>query len=140
MLLLRGENHHEMCRQMTKDHRATDAEERHRILKEGGQITDGRVWGALIPSRTLGDFPWKVKPGLSAMPEMIEYEVTEADKYIVMGSDGLFDVLSNKTIAKIACKMNSSAQKVCNELRKELNKKPTADDVTIIVIQLAGAA
>ena len=22
----------------------------------GGQITDGRVWGGLIPSRTLGDF------------------------------------------------------------------------------------
>ena len=26
------------------------------------QIIDGRVWGALIPSRTLGDFPWKVIP------------------------------------------------------------------------------
>ena len=58
-------------------------------------------------------------------------------RYLVLGSDGLFDVLSNKTIARIACKMNSSAQKVCNELQKELRKKPTGDDCTMIVVQLS---
>ena len=41
----------------------------------GGRV-DGRVWGALIPSRTLGDFPWKDKgPGLIATPEEVELEV-----------------------------------------------------------------
>ena len=45
-------------------------------------------------------------------------------------------MLSNKSIAKIVCKMNSSAQKVCNELQKELRKRPTSDDTTVVVVQL----
>ncbi len=54
----------------------------------------------------------------------------------MLGSDGLFDVLANKQIARIACKMTSSAQKVCNELQKELRKKPTGDDCTMLVVAL----
>jgi len=42
---------------------------------------------------------------------------------MVLGSDGLFDVLPNKTISRVVGKMGSSAQKVCNELVKEANKK-----------------
>ena len=80
MLLLRAEGAHEPHKQLTNDHRATDPRERKRILSCGGSITDGRVWGALIPSRTLGDFPWKVKPGLSPEPELTEYELTPDDK------------------------------------------------------------
>ena len=58
----------------------------------------------------------------------------------MVGSDGLFDVLSNKAIARVACKMSSAAQKVCNELQKELRKKPTSDDTTMLVVQLATGA
>ena len=84
MVLLRSEGAPEPCVQMTHDHRATDSREQKRILKAGGQITDGRVWGALMPSRTLGDFPWKDKgPGLSAEPEISEYEITPDDKYAI---------------------------------------------------------
>ena len=55
------------------------------------------MWGALIPSRTLGDFPWKEKgPGLVATPEAREFEVTADVKYLVLGSDGLFDVPPNQ--------------------------------------------
>ena len=31
--------------------------------------------------------------------------------------------------------MTSAAQKVCNEIVKELRKKPTGDDCTMIVVQ-----
>ena len=58
----------------------------------------------------------------------------------MVGSDGLFDVLSNKAIARVACKMSSAAQKVCNELQKELRKKPTGDDCTMLVVQLTAAS
>jgi len=51
-------------------------------------------------------------PGLSAVPEVTEVELTEDDKYLVIGSDGVFDALSNKAIAKIVCKMTGTAQKV----------------------------
>jgi len=136
-LLVRGDGHAQPFVQLTTDQRATESGEQARILKAGGQITDGRVWGALIPSRTLGDFPWKDRgPGLSATPDISAHEISADDKYLIMGSDGLFDVLSNKTIARIAGKMSSGAVKVCNELVKELRKRPGTDDVTLLVVQL----
>ena len=61
--------------------------------------------------------------------------MTAADKYLVLGSDGLFDVLPNKAIARLVGKMASSAQKVCNELVRELKKRPGQDDVTLMVVQ-----
>ena len=57
-------------------------------------------------------------------------------RYLILGSDGLYDVLQNKTIGRVAGKMNSSAQKVSNELQKELRKKPTGDDTTMLVVAL----
>ena len=45
-------------------------------------------------------------------------------------------ILPNKTISRLVGKMGSSAQKVCNELQKELRKKPTGDDCTMIVVGL----
>ena len=135
-LLVRGDDNPRPWVQLTTDQRATESFEHKRIKEAGGTVTDGRISGALIPSRTLGDFPWKDRgPGLSCEPEITEYEVTADDKYLVLGSDGLFDVLSNKTIARLICRMASSAQKACNELVKELKKRPGMDDVTIVVLQ-----
>ena len=137
-LLLRSQAHPQSMVQLTTDQRATEPAEHKRITSAGGHVVDGRVLGVLIPSRTLGDFPWKDREGggaISSEPEVIEYAVQPEDKYLVIGSDGLFDVLSNKMIGRIVCKMGSSAQRVCNEIVKELKKKVTNDDVTILVIQ-----
>ena len=73
---------------------------------------------------------------MSSNPEILEVEITSEEKYLILGSDGVFDVLTNKRIAQIACKMNANAQKVANELIKELRKKPGTDDVTLLVVQL----
>lgn len=135
-VLIRHCDHAEPFVQLTTDMRATLQSEARRIAAAGAQVSDGRLWGALIPSRTLGDFPWKDRgPGLIATPEAREVEVTPDVKYLVLGSDGLFDVLPNKTISRLVGKMSSSAQKVCNELVKEVKKRPGQDDITLMVIQ-----
>mmetsp|Transcript_37200 Transcript_37200/g.116455 ORF Transcript_37200/g.116455 Transcript_37200/m.116455 type:complete len:372 (-) Transcript_37200:128-1243(-) len=70
-LLVSGEHTYQ---QLTTDQRASEPAERARILECGGEISaDGRVWGSLIPSRTLGDFPWKDRDGgraLSSLPAL----------------------------------------------------------------------
>jgi len=139
-VMVRGEPHKEPYAQLSTDQRATESSEQKRILRCGGQISDGRLWGALIPSRTLGDFPWKDKgpkdtPALSSVPQIIEYEITPDDKYLVIGSDGLWDVISNKVLAKLIGRSCSPAQKACNEIVHELKKKHSGDDTTIIVVQ-----
>ena len=68
-LLIRSSTHPTPYVQLTVDQRATEPSERSRVIKAGGQIEDGRVWGALMPSRTLGDFPWKDRgPGVEQSP------------------------------------------------------------------------
>ena len=44
-----------------------------------------------------------------------------------------------QAIAKIVCKLGSTAQKVVNEIVKEYKKKQGNDDVTIVVVQLCHA-
>ena len=46
-------------------------------------------------SRSLGDGILK-KFGVTAEPEIREIELKEQDKIMVIGSDGIWDVLSNK--------------------------------------------
>ena len=89
-----------------------------------------------MTSVELTPLPCCCSAGLVATPEMTSVQLTPEDKYLVLGSDGLFDVLSNKTIARVVGKLSSSAQRVTNELVKELKKKPSGDDVTMLVVQL----
>ena len=39
--------------------------------------------------------------GVSSEPEILEFEVTPQDKFIVIGSDGIFEFLSNEDVLKI---------------------------------------
>jgi len=50
---------------------------------------------------------------LSSTPVLSSFEIDpEKHKYLVLGSDGVFDVLKNATIAKLIGRMHSGAQKV----------------------------
>ena len=121
--------------------RASEPAEKARILAAGGSVSDGRVWGHLMPSRTLGDFKCKDRgPGLIATPFIGEYEVGPADKYLILGSDGLYDILSNKQISRVVGRLDCSAQRVVNKLIEEAKKKPRDDDLTALVVQLHAPA
>lgn len=133
---------------ITVVHRADDAEERARIEKAGGWISDGRVFGVLQPSRTLGDKDIKksIPPpplnrkaqkelkrlGLSderqssgsakevvvALPHLSVASLP-ANEVLVAGSDGLFDLLPAKQCVKIA-RAALGAGKTAEETAKEL--------------------
>jgi protein phosphatase 2C family protein 2/3 len=44
---------------LTNDHRASEKSEKERIRAAGGTVKDGRVYGVLMPSRTIGDLQEK---------------------------------------------------------------------------------
>jgi serine/threonine protein phosphatase PrpC len=54
----------------------------------------------LAISRSIGDYLAHTT-GVIAEPEIIEYQLQPQDLIIVVGSDGLFQFLSNETIADI---------------------------------------
>lgn len=70
------------------------------------------VKGRLQPTRSLGDYHLKLKshyqgtdsfngPYISNQPEIQVHELNPTDSYIVMASDGLWDVLNETNIANI---------------------------------------
>jgi len=66
-------------------------------------------------SRSIGDwFFWNY--GLIWHPEIFEYEFSEMDKFLVIGSDGLWDALSNEECAKIVLEnyLNKSLKKAAD--------------------------
>ncbi len=114
---------------LTRDHKPIDELEQKRIIEAGGQIYQTaapmghsdkpelivgpyRVLpGRLSVSRTFGDVEAKMKkyggnPNVViATPEIKSFKIGKDHDFIVMGSDGIFDKLSNKDA--VQCVWNS---------------------------------
>ncbi|CCE66254.1 hypothetical protein TPHA_0P00960 [Tetrapisispora phaffii CBS 4417] len=117
-------------------------------------IKNGRVLGSLQPSRAFGDYRYKVKdidgkslnelpdhvklyfrkeprnfltpPYVTARPEITTTKIDlQKAKFMVMGSDGLFELLTNEEIAGLVIRW-MERQPVANDITKKsklLNKK-----------------
>lgn len=99
---------------------------------EPNAVRNGRVLGSLQPSRAFGDYRYKVKdvdgktladlpehvriyfrskprdfltpPYVTARPEITTTKIDSDTKFMVLGSDGLFELLSNEEIAGLVVK------------------------------------
>lgn len=98
--------------ELSWDHKPTRSEERERIEKKGGKIEklfyNGehfgpyRVWAdeegpGIAMTRTLGDLKGK-EIGLISEPEIQHIELKPGDKFIVIASDGVWDVMSSAEV------------------------------------------
>ena len=96
-------------------------------------------------TRSIGDMS-AASVGVTAEPEIkIFQNLTPADKFIVMGSDGIFDRLSNDEIMMTIAKQyypTRDAEGGANFLVKEAserwqNEQGMIDDITIIIVFLS---
>ena len=96
------------------DHKPNKPQEKARIEKAGGIVKTSldpstripgpaRVWtgdatqAGLAMSRSLGDGSLK-HIGVTSEPEIREIELKEQDKFLVIATDGIWDVFSNKEV------------------------------------------
>ncbi|KAL9669063.1 hypothetical protein QQ045_006604 [Rhodiola kirilowii] len=87
--------------ELSRDHIPNAASERLRIDKLGGVEYDGYLNGQLSVSRALGD--WHMK-GPRQEPEVEELLLTEEDEFLILGCDGLWDVMSSQCAVTIVRK------------------------------------
>ncbi|CAN0924273.1 Probable protein phosphatase 2C 27 [Linum grandiflorum] len=127
--------------EMSKDHKPNCTSERLRIEKLGGVIYDGYLNGQLSVSRALGDWHMKGSKGsacpLSAEPELQETNLTEEDEFLIMGCDGLWDVMSSQCAVSIVRKelmLHNDPERCSKELVREALKRNTCDNLTAIVV------
>ena len=139
------------------DYKIAIPEERNRIIKAGGlveQLKDsmgeragpfrvfkpGKDYPGLAMSRSIGDAIAK-KMGVIAEPGIIEHNLNGGIKFIVLGSDGIWEFLSNEDVRDIGKMfyLNCEANDLCEELYSSSLIKwkcndSTVDDITIIAI------
>ncbi|KAL6011968.1 hypothetical protein ACLOJK_002435 [Asimina triloba] len=127
--------------ELSIDHKPNSSSERLRIEKLGGIIYDGYLNGQLSVARALGDWHMKGPKGsacpLSAEPELKEAIISEEDEFLIMGCDGLWDVMSSQcavTIARKELMIHNDPGRCSRELVREALKRNTCDNLTVIVI------
>lgn len=123
--------------QLSTDHTASDPEERRRLESLGFSVVhfngNPRVPPAMIEvTRSIGDYDMK-EHGLSAEADTVEIRLEENDEFIVMGSDGLFEYLSNEEIVGLVHDTVKDAQMCSKRLVTEAMMRGTTDNVSCIV-------
>ncbi|KAK4767726.1 hypothetical protein SAY87_002867 [Trapa incisa] len=115
--------------------------ERLRIERLGGVVYDGYLNGQLSVARALGDWLMKGTKGSScpliAEPELQEMTLTEEDEFLIMGCDGLWDVMSSQcavTIVRKELMIHNDPERCSRELVREALKRNTCDNLTVIVV------
>jgi len=153
----------------TTDHKPNSNDEKRRIESSGGSIYQTNSVIPLYQNGKLIEAPWRVLPGrlsvsrtfgdieakdekfggkknvVIAKPDITEFELDDDYNFIVIGCDGIFDVLSNIEILeciKIVIKINKNKNKKINELCgdfaamiiKSALEKESFDNLSCIVI------
>uniref|UniRef100_A0ACD5WVQ9 Uncharacterized protein n=2 Tax=Avena sativa TaxID=4498 RepID=A0ACD5WVQ9_AVESA len=124
---------------MTRDHVASCAKERERVIKEGTevrwQIDTWRVGAAALQvTRSIGDDD--LKPAVTALPEIIETDLSTDDEFLVMASDGLWDVVGNEDVLSIIKDTVKEPGMCSKRLATEAASRGSKDNITVIVVFL----
>jgi len=155
--------------QLTLDHKPSTTGELARIEAAGGTVSNGRVGGALAVSRSFGDIQYKnvVEPtevagigggggegeleekqpfGLWAptqqvisKPTLLEFEVEPLHEFVVLASDGLWDVMSCQEVVNFArwqLVEHRDLALACSELVKEATSRSSGDNVSVVICAL----
>ncbi len=128
---------------LSLDHKPSDIEEQTRIKASGGFVQQNRVNGILGVARALGDH--LLKEVVISEPYTSTYDLMPDDEFIVLGCDGLWDVMSdaevvrvcrNELTAKRAQPQMTRAAMAARELLQQALAANTTDNVSIIVVIL----
>jgi len=134
---------------ITRDHKPGVPDETKRITDLGGRVIywgRWRVESILAVSRAIGDA--SLKPYITAEPEVVEHLIKPDDWFLVLASDGIWDVLENEQVAeyvishacveidnKLVCdpdKLKSAARKLC----RKAGKLGSSDNLSAVVVDL----
>ncbi|KAG8660100.1 probable protein phosphatase 2C 47 isoform X2 [Manihot esculenta] len=127
--------------ELSKDHKPSSTSERLRIERLGGEIYDGYLNGQLSVARALGDWHIKGAKGskspLSAEPDLEEINLTEEHEFLIIGCDGLWDVMSSQcavTIVRKELLIHNDPERCSKALVKEALQRNTCDNLTVVVV------
>ena len=144
---------------LSVDQKPDRPDERRRILAQHGRVEackgsrgedigPARVWiqGQDVPglamSRSFGDLI-AASVGVTARPEVDERELDDSDVFIVLGSDGVWEFLSNDEVVELVVavggaageRVEDAARAVVDEATRRWNREEeVVDDITCVIV------
>jgi len=136
---------------LSQDHKPSHSEERERIIRAGGHVTNGRVNGLHGVARSLGDFGYKEgclddvnKQLVTCKPDVLVYpsEISE-DEFVLICCDGVWDVLTSQEAVTfihecLIVKKIPDLQTCLDMLLDHCLDKGSNDNMTAAIIALPG--
>jgi len=132
---------------LCSQHRVGNTEEDARVEAAGGRLEEGRVVGgdsAVAVTRSLGDACIKrsTPDCVIAVPEVTSQSLSAADEILVLGCDGLWDVMEPDDAWDVAKRAGRSRRgewdlaAAARALVDEALKLKTGDNVSVVVMGL----
>ncbi|KAG8908714.1 Protein phosphatase 2C 1, partial [Tulasnella sp. 408] len=84
---------------LTYDHKGSDKKEVRRIQEAGGFVLNNRVNGVLAVTRSLGDSA--MKEYVVGSPYTSTMELNDADEFLIIACDGLWDVIEDQPAVEL---------------------------------------
>ncbi len=125
---------------LSTDHKPNQSDERQRIEDAGGVVMWAGTWrvgGILAVSRAFGDR--LLKQYVVADPEIQEDTIEKGVDFLVLASDGLWDVVSNEDAVEMVSNIlnaeEADAEEAANKLTKEAYRRGSADNITCLIVR-----
>ncbi|CAD5331349.1 unnamed protein product [Arabidopsis thaliana] len=120
---------------VSRDHKPDQSDERERIENAGGFVMWAGTWrvgGVLAVSRAFGDR--LLKQYVVADPEIQEEKIDDTLEFLILASDGLWDVFSNEAAVAMV-KEVEDPEDSAKKLVGEAIKRGSADNITCVVVR-----
>ncbi|KAJ1627652.1 phosphatase 2C-like domain-containing protein [Pavlovales sp. CCMP2436] len=125
------------CIALSCDHKPNRPDEKARVCAAGGWVVHQGCWrvaGDLAVSRAFGDRHLK-RYGVCADPEITRFTVTPSDAYLLLASDGLWDVVKEPACGQVLSKCSSAlegAKALCNLALR----RGSGDNISVLIIDV----
>ncbi|MCE7735872.1 MAG: protein serine/threonine phosphatase 2C family protein [Candidatus Heimdallarchaeota archaeon] len=116
---------------LNKLHKPFDPHEKARLEESGFVVINDRFLGLAV-SRAFGDQDLAEK-GITCIPEFRDCEITKKFRYMVLASDGLWDVVTEEKVLELIHKDNANSE-ILTEYALE---NESMDNVTVIICNFA---
>lgn len=140
------------------DHKPSVDQERRRVRRNGGallasmtgscsyRLAQANGPSTLAVARAFGDF--QMRPFVSVEPDIFCHRVDAYDQFIVMGSDGLWDVIPDRSCVDIVTEilhqlnveqsipLKEACHIAASEIRDLAHSLGSQDDISVIIVPL----
>jgi serine/threonine protein phosphatase PrpC len=117
---------------LTIDHKASDPDERRKVIERGGHIVNERVNGVLMLARAVGD--GNLGKAVSCEPTIRSFE-RKNGMWLILACDGVWDVMKDQEAADLLMQIKKPIE-AAKAIRDESLRRGSTDNVSCMIVDL----